>query len=63
MDRENLPSNLPVSVVAEYLNICASTVYDMVRRKQIPSFRIGQRVIIPREMFFAWVEEKSRVVE
>lgn len=60
MEEKTLPNNLPVEYVAEYLQICKSTVYEMVRQKQIPSFKIGQRIIIPREQFFEWVREQAK---
>lgn len=61
MEDNNVPNNLPVEYVADFLSISKSTIYEMVRRKQIPSFRIGQRIVIPKEMFFAWVKEQAQV--
>lgn len=59
----DLPTNLPVEFVAKYLCISKSKVYEMIRLKQLPCFKIGHRNIIPRDLFFEWIQQKAKVVD
>jgi excisionase family DNA binding protein len=39
---------MTVDEVAAYLGISRGTAYDGVRRGEIPSLRIGRRILVPR---------------
>lgn len=49
------PLVLKVSEVAEILRVNIHKVYDLARRKDFPAIRDGNRIIIPRDAFFAWL--------
>jgi excisionase family DNA binding protein len=54
MDENGISANLkPVSVkeAASLLDRNEKTIYDAIRRKEIPSIRIGRLVLIPRPAF------------
>jgi excisionase family DNA binding protein len=49
---DSLPSNKPtytVAEAAEAVGISRNAAYEAVRRGQIPSLRVGGRILIPRE--------------
>ena len=42
MDRDDVKRRfLTVQEVSDYLNVCRATVYKMLKRRQIPAFRVG----------------------
>jgi excisionase family DNA binding protein len=45
---EKLPDVLTVEEVAKVLRLGRSAAYEAVRRGEIPSLRIGRRLIIPK---------------
>ena len=42
---------LTVPEAAELLGICRNAAYEGVRRGEIPSIRIGKRLVVPRTAF------------
>jgi excisionase family DNA binding protein len=50
---------LTVSEVCEYLHISQVTVYRMLRRKDIPAFRIGKSWRFSLEHLERWIEKES----
>ena len=55
MDRHESGYVLTVDEVASRLEISRSSAYEAVRRGEIPSLRIGRRIVIPVSMFLAWL--------
>ncbi len=45
---------LTVVEVAEYLHVHPSTIYRLLRRKEIPAFRVGSDWRFNRESIDAW---------
>lgn len=41
-------ATLTVGETAEYLRIGRNAAYEAVRRGEIPSLRIGRRIVVPR---------------
>ena len=56
---EKLPLFLNAKHVAQLLGISTSLAYELMHEKDFPSVRIGNRVIVPKEKFIAWIEAKS----
>ena len=56
---EDLPLFLTAETVAKLLGISISSSYELKHEKGFPSLRIGSRLIVPKEKFCAWVEEKT----
>jgi excisionase family DNA binding protein len=46
--------------VAKYLRIHPSTIYRLLRRKQIPAFRIGRDHRFLRSEIDQWMKEQTR---
>lgn len=56
---EDLPVSLKVNQVAQILGISRKVAYDLARRKDFPSVRISKRIVIPRDRFLAWYNNKA----
>ena len=48
---------ITVEEAAAHLGISRNSVYEAVRRGEIPSVRIGGRIVIPRRRFLDWLGE------
>lgn len=56
---DELPLFLNAETVANLLGISISGSYELMHEKDFPSLRIGSRLIVPKEKFRQWVEEKT----
>ena len=56
---DELPLFPNADTVAKLLGISISSSYALMHEKGFPSLRIGSRLIVPKEKFRAWVEEKT----
>lgn len=54
-----LPLFLNAEMVAKLLGISISSSYELMHEKGFPSLQIGSRLIVPKEKFRQWVEEKT----
>ena len=50
---------LKPSEVAEALAVSRGTVYEMIRRGEIPSIRMGRNVRVPRKALERWLVERQ----
>jgi excisionase family DNA binding protein len=57
MERETLT----VREVARLLGVGKNCAYDAIRRGQVPSVRIGKRIVIPRSAFQRMLDEAAPV--
>jgi len=53
---ESASLTMTVDEAARILGISRNSAYEAVRRNQIPSIRIGRRILIPRHRFLRWLE-------
>ncbi len=56
---DELPLFLNAETVAKLLGISISSSYELMHEKGFPSLRIGSRLIVPKEKFRQWVEERT----
>lgn len=56
---DELPLMLSVPEVATVLGISRAGAYELAKEKGFPALKIGARVIVPRDKFIAWIDEKS----
>ncbi len=56
---DELPLFLNAETVADLLGISISSSYELMHEEAFPSLRIGSRLIVPKEKFRQWVEEKA----
>ena len=55
---DELPLFLNADLVAQVMGISISSAYELMHEKDFPSMRIGNRLIVPKEKFKIWVDEK-----
>ena len=58
---DELPLFLNAETVANVLGIAMSLAYELMKEKDFPALRVGNRLIVPKEKFIAWVEMKTEV--
>ena len=58
---EDLPLMLSVPEVAAVLGISRAGAYELVRSDGFPALKIGSRIVVPKEKFIEWVDEKTSV--
>jgi excisionase family DNA binding protein len=49
-----------VAEVARWLGVNRKTVYDAVNRRELPSARLGRRVLLSRAAITAWLAGRLR---
>ena len=54
-----LPLMLTVADVADVLGIGLAHAYEVVRRQDFPTITLGSCIIVPRDKFIRWIEEKT----
>lgn len=56
---DDLPMFLNVATVAKVLGISTSTCYELMHEKDFPSIKIGSRILVPRDKFKAWLDDRT----
>ena len=56
---DELPLFLNAETVAKLLGISPSSGYELMHEKGFPVLKIGNRMIVPKEKFRAWVEQNA----
>ena len=56
---DELPLMLTIADVADVLGIGLAHAYEVVRRQDFPTITLGSRIIVPRDKFIRWIEEKT----
>ena len=54
---DELPLFLNAKMVAKLLGVAPSTAYELMQEPGFPRLRIGNRIVVPRDDFRAWVKE------
>ena len=54
-----LPLMLSVPEVASVLGISRAGAYELVKGKGFPALKIGSRIVVPKERFIQWIDEKT----
>lgn len=55
---EDLPLALSATEITMILNISRTKAYSLFHREDFPCIRIGRRVVVPRDLFFAWMKKQ-----
>ncbi len=55
---DELPLFLNAETVAQVLGVAPSSAYELMHEKDFPALRIGSRIVVPKEKFRQWVEDK-----
>ena len=56
---DELPLFLNADMVAKVLGVSPSTGYELMHEKDFPILKIGNRIVVPKEKFIAWVEQNT----
>ena len=54
---DELPVMLSVPDVAQIMGIALDGADTLVRSKDFPAFKVGSRIIIPKDKFLAWLDK------
>lgn len=57
---DELPLFLNAELVAQVLGIAPSSAYELMHEDGFPVLKIGNRMVVPKEKFVAWVEEHTK---
>ncbi len=52
-------TTMSVREMAERMGISLPMAYDLTRRKDFPSIRVGARILIPVEAFNKWLADEA----
>lgn len=56
---DELPLFLNANLVAKALGVSPSTGYELMHEQGFPALKIGNRIVVPKEKFIAWVEQNT----
>ena len=56
---DELPLFLNAATVAKVLGIAPSSSYELMHEKDFPALRIGNRIVVPKDKFLAWIDANS----
>lgn len=56
---KNWPLFLNAETVAKVLGVAPSTVYELMHEADFPTLKIGNRMVVPKEQFIAWVQHHT----
>ena len=56
---DDLPLFLNANTVAQVLGVSISTAYEVMHEPGFPVLRVGSRMVVGREQFLRWTEERS----
>ncbi|WP_294131863.1 helix-turn-helix domain-containing protein [uncultured Clostridium sp.] len=59
MTREELPEVMEVKDIQQFLKISRNTAYDLIKRKEFPTLKIGRLLRIRKESFLEWFDNAS----
>ena len=59
MRREELPEVMEVKDIQQFLKISRNTAYDLIKRKEFPTLKIGRLLRIRKESFLEWFDNAS----
>ena len=55
----DLPLFLNAKLVAQVLGVSISTAYEVMHEPGFPVLRVGSRMVVSKERFIQWAEERS----
>lgn len=56
---DDLPLFLNAATVAKVLGVSPSSGYELMHEKDFPVLKIGSRMVVPKEKFVEWVEQRT----
>ena len=56
---DELPLFLNAETVADVLGVSQSTAYELMHEKDFPAMNVGSRIVVPKEHFIKWVNQRT----
>ena len=56
---DDLPLFLNASTVAKVLGVSPSSGYELMHEADFPVLKVGSRMVVPKEKFVEWVEQRT----
>ena len=56
---DELPLILNAETIKNVLGISISSAYELMHKKDFPSIKIGNRLIVAKDKFREWIDKKS----
>ena len=56
---DELPLMLNAETLAKVFGIAPSSAYELMHEKDFPTLKVGNRLVIPKEDFIAWVRSHT----
>lgn len=56
---DELPLMLNAETLAKVLGVAPSSAYELMHEKDFPTLKVGNRLVIPKEDFIAWVRSHT----
>jgi len=56
---DDLPLFLNAAIVAKVLGVSPSSGYELMHESDFPVLKVGSRMVVPKDKFIQWVEEKT----
>lgn len=57
---EDLPTMLDATDIQLITKLSRAGVYNLINSGAFPTLRIGKRVVVPKDAFIRWIEERTR---
>ena len=57
---DDLPLFLNAEIVAKVLGVSPASSYELMHEVGFPTLRIGNRMVVHKEKFIAWVEKHTQ---
>ena len=58
--KDQLPLTLNAEQVGRYLNISRAGAYALFHSEGFPCIRLGKRMLVQRDAFLRWLDEKQK---
>ena len=56
---DELPLMFNAETLAKVLGVAPSSAYELMHEKDFPTLKVGNRLVIPKEDFIAWVRSHT----
>ena len=57
---DELPLFLNAATVSSVLGVSPASAYELMQEKDLPTLRVGSRMVVPKEKFIEWVEQHTK---
>ena len=55
---DELPLFIKAETLSDVLGISKSSAYELMREEGFPSVRISSRIVVPKEAFIEWINQR-----